>query len=228
MNMKTSGVIKPQQLSDQVIGLLNEAIGSGEFAVGAKMPPEPQLSKELKVGRSTLREAVRVLAHQGVLEVRQGDGTYVRSLPADGEPLTHRLRRAKVSEIGEVRRALELEIVRLAAERHDEKDIENIRSFLEIRQQALARGDSDGALDADIAFHCAIAWATQNEVFADLYRIFAITLRHALAALWETKGGAPSLTRELHAQLVDAIASRDSQKAVAIASALLSPPSRRT
>ncbi len=72
--------------------------------------------EELGVGRSTLREAVRVLAHNGILEVHQGDGTSVRSFPAAGEPLMIRLRRAQVREIQEVRRTLEIEIVRLAAD----------------------------------------------------------------------------------------------------------------
>jgi GntR family transcriptional repressor for pyruvate dehydrogenase complex len=200
---------------------MEQAISSGEYAPGTRLPAEPDLVRELGVGRSTLREAVRALAHNGVLEVRQGDGTYVRSLPAEGEPLAYRLRRADVAEIGEVRRALELEIVRLAAERRNEKDIENMRSFLSIRGQAIARKDTVAALDADIAFHCAVAWAAHNEVFADLYRIFAKALRKALAALWERAGGEPSLTEQLHVRLVEAIAGRDVTGAVATASALL-------
>ncbi len=222
MNMKMPRVTRPQQLADQVIDLLKGAISSGEYSVGDRLPTEPQLAEKFGVGRSTIREAVRVLAHNGMLEVRQGDGTYVRTLPADGEPLLRRLRRAEISEIGEVRRALELEIVRLAAERRSEEDIHNIRGFLEIRQQALARDDVSGALDADIAFHCSIAWATHNEVFADVYRIFAITLRRALAALWETEEGVPAQAGDLHTQLVEAIVDRAPEQAAVVASALLS------
>ncbi len=214
-------ILKPQQLFDRVIERLEHAIASGEYAIGTKLLPEPDLIRDLGVGRSTLREAVRVLAHNGILEVRQGDGTYVRSLPADGEPLARRLQRAKVTEIGEVRRAMEIEIVRLAAERRTERDLENIRSFLAIRRQALARNDAAAALDADIAFHCAVAWATHNDVFADLYRIFAKTLRRALAALWEKTDNDPSSAGELHARLVEAIASRDAAVAAAVVTALL-------
>ncbi|MDA8433011.1 MAG: FadR/GntR family transcriptional regulator [Nitrospiraceae bacterium] len=214
-------IARPQQLVERVIEALSQAVSSGRFGIGTKLPPEPDLTLDLGVGRSTLREAVRVLAHNGIIEVRQGDGTYVRSLPADGEPLARRLQRAKATEVGEVRRALEIEIVRLAAERRDERDIENIRAFLEIRRQAIARSDSSAALDADIAFHCAIAWATHNEVLADLYRIFAKALRRALATLWLREGSEPSRTDDLHAGLLEAIAARDASGAVEAASELL-------
>jgi GntR family transcriptional repressor for pyruvate dehydrogenase complex len=214
-------ISRPQQLVDRVIEQVERAIASGEYSIGTKLPPEPELTRQLGIGRSTLREAVRVLAHNGVLEVRQGDGTYVRSLPADGEPLARRLRRATVSEVGEVRRALEIEIVRLAAERHREEDLEDIRSFLAIRRQALARKDTAAALDADIAFHYAVAWATHNEVLVDIYRIFAKSLRRALPTPSKRPDSEQSLTEALHLRLVEAIEGRDAVAAAAIASELL-------
>ena len=214
-------IARTEPLVERVIGELKRSVSSGRFGIGDKLPPEPDLTRELGIGRSTLREAVRVLAHNGILEVRQGDGTYVRSLPADGEPLALRLRRAKANEVGEVRRALEIEIVRLAAERREEHDIENVRSFLEIRRQALARNDVESALDADIAFHCAIAWATHNEVLADLYRIFSKALRRALATLWLEKDSGPTRTDDLHVRLLEAIEGRDASAAVVAASELL-------
>src|SRR5271169_875714 len=116
-------LIRRQQLVEQVIEHLNNVISSGTYAIGAKLPAEPQLMEELGIGRSTLREAIRVLSHNGVLEVRQGDGTYVRALPDSGETLARRLRRARVREVQEVRKTLEIEIVRLAAERHKEEDL---------------------------------------------------------------------------------------------------------
>jgi GntR family transcriptional repressor for pyruvate dehydrogenase complex len=214
-------IIRSQPLVERVIEELKEAVSSGRFGIDSKLPPEPELTLEFGVGRSTLREAVRVLTHNGILQVRQGDGTYVRSLPADGEPLARRLVHAKEEEVGEVRRLLEIEIVRLAAERRDEEDLENIRSFLRIRRQALVRNDADSLLDADIAFHCSIAWATHNEVLADLYRIFAKVLRRAMPNLWERAGEEPAAAETLHSRLVDAIAGRDATEATAAVSELL-------
>jgi DNA-binding FadR family transcriptional regulator len=104
------------------------------------------------VGRSTIREAVRVLAHDGILTVRQGDGTYVRPAPAS-EPLDRRIRRSAILEVYEVRHALEVEAARLAAERRD-----------------------------DVAFHVGIAIASKKAILADLYREFTSALRTAIAA----------------------------------------------
>ncbi|HAM50318.1 MAG TPA: hypothetical protein DCP92_06345 [Nitrospiraceae bacterium] len=87
----TDRLIK-KQLVDQVIEHLKNVIASGKYGIGAKLPTEPYLMEKLGVGRSTLREAVRVLAHNGMLEVRQGGGTYVSALPDDAEPFAHRLR----------------------------------------------------------------------------------------------------------------------------------------
>lgn len=119
-----------RQLTDQVIEHLEQGIISGRYGMGAKLPAEPQLMEELGVGRSTVREAIRMLAHNGILEVRQGDGTFVRTLPSAGEPLPRRLQRAKVREVHEVRLALELEVVRLAAKRRGKRDLGRIRLFL--------------------------------------------------------------------------------------------------
>lgn len=210
-----------QQLVDQVIGHLKNAVASGEYAIGARLPAEPRLMEELGVGRSTLREAVRALAHNGIVEVRQGDGTYVRSLPAAGETLSGRLRRAKVGEVQEVRRALELEIVRLAAERRKGEDLRRMRAHLEVRREALAGNDLPAALEADIAFHCAVAGAAGNRVLADLYRTFALTLRDALSALWDVSVSSPADTDDLHAGLMEAIAARDVRRAAAAAVSLL-------
>ncbi len=221
MNMKLNNKIKPSQLTSQVIEHLQGAIAAGDYILGAKLPAEPLLMKELGVGRSTLREAIRVLAHNGILEVRQGDGTYVRSLPAHGEPLAQRLRRARIREVNEVRRTLEIEIVRLAAQRRDEASLERMRGFLKIRHDALSGNDAAAALDADISFHCAVADAAGNEVLADLYRAFAFTLREALAVLWDADDGKASETADLHNRLVLAIEARDASQAVATATAML-------
>ena len=221
MNIKSNNTIKPSQLTGQVIEHLQSAISAGEYAIGSKLPAEPILMKELGVGRSTLREAIRVLAHNGMLEVRQGDGTYVRALPSHKEPLAQRLRRARIREVNEVRRTLELEIVRLAAKRREETDLACMRGFLRMRHDALSGNDAAAALDADISFHCAVANAAGNEVLADLYRAFAFTMHEALAALWTADDGKGSQTADLHDKLLAAIETHDASQAVAAAIAML-------
>ena len=210
--------IKHQRLVEQVIDHLRQQIQTKVYPVGSRLPPEPQLMAQLGVGRSTIREAIRALAHEGLLEVRQGDGTYVRTVTTT-EPLAVRLRQARVQEVHEVRRALELEIVALAASRRGDHDLEIMRQWLAARTTALEDGDVTAALEADIELHCAIARATQNEMLSDLYRIFAVTLRDALGVLWDV--ASPSRADHSHADLVAAIEAGDAERAVAVTRQIL-------
>lgn len=181
-----------RRLVDQVIEELQQRISLGALAPGERMPTEDQLTAQLGVSRTTLREAVGVLTHAGLIDVRQGDGSYVCAVPATAEPLDRRLRRAAAAEVYEVRRALEVEAARLAAARRTTEDLAHMRAHL--------------AADADVALHVAIARASRNAVLADLFATFADVARD------------PTLredTTALHHQLVDAIARRDADAAVA-------------
>ncbi len=208
-------MVERNHLVGQVITHLEQAIATGEFPLGTKLPPEPQLMTRLGVGRSTLREGMRALIHKGMLASRQGDGTYVLATPAERTPLAERLQAARVPEVHEVRFALEREVVRLAALRRENNDLRKIRSALRARREALTAGKLEAALDADIALHCAVADAAQNTLLAELYRHFAVALRDALAALWEAEGLPSAAEPDAHDRLVDALAAGDAVAAVA-------------
>ena len=124
-----------RSLVDGAIDRLRQAVESGEWPVGRRLPVESALAEELGVGRNTVREAVRVLVHVGLLETRQGDGTYVLRRLDPAESL-RRLRRTTLRDQLEMRIALESEAARLAAERRDEADLQAMREALQARQQA--------------------------------------------------------------------------------------------
>ncbi len=205
--------IQRQPLVDQVIEQLQQRIAQGEFEVGAKLPSEPELTDLLGVSRSTLREAVRVLVHIGLLEVRQGDGTYVRARSAISEPLERRLQRAAILEVYEVRRILELEIARLAAQRRDKNDLDQMRKSLQQRKSALDIGDEEAFLNADLAFHQAVAIASKNSVLIELYQTFSTVVRDALAKLVTDAEIHRADQTMLHEQLLDAITIGDAEAA---------------
>jgi GntR family transcriptional repressor for pyruvate dehydrogenase complex len=199
-----------QSLVNQVLNYLQQQIATGAFPVGSKLPAETELMAQLAVGRSTLREAMRVLAHMGLVEVQPGDGTYVCTPPPEAEPLGQRLQRAKVFDVYEVRRTLELECVRLAALRRDEQDLARLQQAVQKRRAYLAAGQEQAFIDADVDFHIAIADATKNAVLADLYRAFINVHRDT----WIKASEVPGLNAQgqaLHEQIADAIAQRDSQ-----------------
>ncbi len=209
--------VQRQQLVDQVVTKLQEWISLERIAVGEKLPTEAELMAHFGVGRSTIREAVRILSHQGLITVRQGDGTYVQAQAAEASSLTQRLRQARAAEANEVRRVLELEMARLAALRRTEDDLARMRDHLARREQERERGNLQAFIDADVAFHTAIARATQNALLADLYHGFAITLRPTLPDVTLLAGS----QSELHHELLDSIAQQQPERAAAATERLL-------
>lgn len=177
MTLRTA---RRSSLVDQVIAQLRDEIVGGNWPVGAKIPPEPVLAESLGVGRNTVREAVRALTHAGLLESRQGDGTYVRATSELSGAVRRRLETAELVEILEVRRGLEVEAARLAATRRTEADIAAIAVALGRRDAALAAGAHETFVEADLAFHTAVVEATHNRVLTDLYRDFSAALRASI------------------------------------------------
>ena len=128
------------KLVDHVIEQIRQLVGSGEWPVGQRIPNEGELVKSLGVGRNTVREAIRALAHTGVLEVRQGDGTYVRATSEVSGAL-RRLCGSELRDIIQVRRALEVEGARLAATNRTAEDIANMERLLDRRDESLGADD---------------------------------------------------------------------------------------
>ncbi|MEU8304766.1 FadR/GntR family transcriptional regulator [Actinomadura sp. NPDC048955] len=179
MTLRTA---RRSSLVDQVIDQLRDEITGGGWPVGGKIPPEPVLSETLGVGRNTVREAVRALTHAGLLESRQGDGTYVRATSELSGAVRRRLETAELVEILEVRRGFEVEAARLAATRRTDADIAAIAVALARRDAAWAAGEHSAFVEADLEFHTAVVEATHNRVLTDLYRDFSAALRASIGA----------------------------------------------
>lgn len=167
-------------LVDTVIVRFEELIGSGEWAVGARVPPEPELVRALGVSRNTVREAVRALVHAGQLDPRPGDGTYVRAGTGLDAALERQARRWGAMEALEVRSMLERDAARLAADRRHQGDLEAIDAALARRSQAEDAGGTDEFVDADLAFHRAVVAATHNQVLVSLYGQLTASLRQSV------------------------------------------------
>ncbi|MGW6455806.1 FadR/GntR family transcriptional regulator, partial [Streptomyces sp. NPDC055078] len=94
-------------LTDQVIAQLRNQITSGVWPVGSRIPTEPELVEQLGVARNTVREAVRALAHNGLLDIRQGSGTYVLATSELAGVMHRRFAEAGPRDVAEVRCTLE-------------------------------------------------------------------------------------------------------------------------
>ncbi|PRX48428.1 DNA-binding FadR family transcriptional regulator [Prauserella shujinwangii] len=204
-------------LVDQVIGQLREAVRQGEWAVGERIPPEPELAARLGVGRNTVREAVRALAHGGLLEVRQGDGTYVRAT-SEVSGAIRRLCGSELREVLQVRRTLEAEGARLAATQRTDAEVDRLHELLDQRDRAHAERRFEDFARTDAEFHLAVVECGHNTLLTELYRGLTEVVTASVAA---TSRAEPGPAHIGHRGLVAAIAARDPERAVAEAGGFL-------
>ncbi|WP_327066540.1 FCD domain-containing protein [Kitasatospora sp. NBC_01250] len=156
-------------LADQVIAQLRAQITSGEWPVGSRIPTETALVEQLGVARNTVREAVRALAHNGLLDIRQGSGTYVLATSELAGVMHRRFADAEPDQVAELRSLLEASAAALAAERRTERDLALLETTLARREEAWFGGDTELFVQADAAFHQAVVAASHNDVLAALY-----------------------------------------------------------
>ena len=214
MTKTKSHILQRHNLADAVVSKLQQQLSLGEYQPGEKLPSEPELMAQFGVGRSTIREAIRILANTGLISVRQGSGTYAEVQDGISEPLTQRLKRASKPDLDEVRCLLEVKIAEKAALNRTQKDIEKMKTFLQKRIEAAIAGDIEGAIRNDIQFHISIAAASHNDILADLYKTFA---DHQINKHFhETFKDAATFisSQKLHESLLNSIIDQDQKKAI--------------
>ncbi|ROL74491.1 FadR/GntR family transcriptional regulator [Pseudomonas vranovensis] len=207
-----------RSLVEQAVEQLRQRVASGAWAVGQRLPTEPELASELGISRNTVREAMRVLAFSGLVEVRQGDGSYLRSA-VDPLQALQALSRCDLEQARETRHILEAEAIGLAALRRTDADLHALREALE-HSSAHFHDDLEQYIGCDLVFHQRLVDAAHNPALSELYRYFsgvvAATLHHNLSH-------APRCQQvfDLHGQILDAIEQRDPDKAKALSRTLI-------
>ena len=162
--------VTSRRLHEQVLDALVERIVSGEFATGDSLPSEAHLCEAYGVSRSSVREALRVLAEKGLIEVRHGLGTRVNPPETwdfmDALVLSVRRKSGAITpilyELHEAREIVEREAAALAAERANAQDLATLQAALEKMRASLS--DATAFADADFTFHRTIIEATRNRV----------------------------------------------------------------
>ncbi|MCX9192791.1 GntR family transcriptional regulator [Carbonactinospora thermoautotrophica] len=202
-------------VTDEAIERIKEMIVSGELKPGDRLPKEADLAARLGLSRNSLREAVRALSLMNILDVRQGDGTYVTSLaPALLlEALTFLVdfhRDDTVLEFFEVRRILEPAATALAATRISEAELGELGKLME---EITPATPIEELIRNDLEFHCRVAAASGNSVLAGLVdHMSGPTTR---ARIWRgiTQEGAVERTLAEHQAIHEALAARDPEVA---------------
>ena len=167
----TEPIIKRDSLSKQVSEKLEDMIENGTYSIGERIPTEPELMEMFAVSRNTIREAIKSLTWSGVLEVKQGDGTYVRSTNSFNANMQKKYEESSLQDIKEARFCIEVTIVHLASLRRNENDLKKIKDALNKRNNLNTNIKEN--TKADLNFHMAIADACHNKILIDLYHSIA-------------------------------------------------------
>jgi GntR family transcriptional repressor for pyruvate dehydrogenase complex len=184
------------------------------LAPGQRIPSERQLAQALDVGRSGVREAIKSLSLLGLLDVRQGAGTYLTSSTSELLPRVIEwgllLGEPRVYDLTETRSHLEILVAGLAAERRTDADVRELRDIVDTMR--LAGEDIAAYVEADVRFHLAVANASGNVVLANLVSSIQSLLRVWAGRVLESAGETET-SLAMHVPIVDAIEESDADSA---------------
>lgn len=162
--------IKPKKIYEEVSEAILTMIKNGTLKPGDKLLPVHQLAEQFQVGRSAVREALSALRAMGLIEMKQGEGTYVKNFDASSltTPLNNMLlmKQEDIVNLLEVRKVLELGAVRAAAVKRTEENLQNMKHWLYEMEKSI--GDEKAGEKADFHFHMGIAEASHNNILLEL------------------------------------------------------------
>lgn len=212
-------ILSRKSLTDTAIQALAEQITTERWRIGEQLPNELELSTRLGISRGTVREAVRALAARGMLETRQGSGTFVVS---NEDSLRHmnRIRHTSLRDRFEMRALLEAQAARLAAQRATPETIQRLEMLL-AKRDISAQEDRMNFVARDFAFHEALVAASGNSALIEIYAFFSRSVQESIEATFSE--GLPEPSQEAHSQIVKAIAAGDPDRASVAVSRFMAP-----
>ena len=203
-------VVGPVPLHHQVYLDLTSALDDGEWNPGDRLPPERELADKFRVSRTSVREALRALESRGLVEIRAGEGAFVRKISLETliEPLALVIlpHREGVGELFEGRRLLEPAIAALAARRATPDEIAEMERILEEQGREVSAGRTGLAQDA--AFHAALAQSAHNRAISRIVNALMDLLTQSREESLHTPGR-PTRSHRDHVRILEAIRRRD-------------------
>ncbi|GAA0434069.1 L-lactate utilization/bacilysin biosynthesis transcriptional regulator LutR [Lentibacillus halophilus] len=210
--------IQTKKIYEEVAASIIDKIRNKQLKPGEKLPSVDQLSINFDVGNSAIREALSGLRSMGLLEMKQGEGTYVKafdpsifSLPVT---IAFLMKKNDVKELYELRKILEVGTASLAAKVHTEEDLVSVEKALVVMKNAM--GNEELAASADTDFHMAIAHAAHNQLLLNLISsvsgLISETIRETRKVLLYSENRSEKLYME-HERIFDAIKNRKPEEA---------------
>ena len=202
--------VKSTRIYEEIVRQVKQLIAEGKLKSGDQLPPERDLAEKFMVSRTSVREALRALQSRGLLEIRAGEGTFVRDISVETliEPLALVIlpHREAVGELFEARRLLEPAIAALAARRATPEDIAEMARILEEQSKEIAQGRT--GLSQDAAFHGAMAASAHNRAISRIDGALMDLLTQSREESLHTPGR-PTRSHEDHQRILEAIRRRD-------------------
>ncbi|HYW87462.1 MAG TPA: FadR/GntR family transcriptional regulator [Chloroflexota bacterium] len=206
--------VRRSRIYEHIVNQINALIREGRWAPGDQIPPERELAERFRVSRTSVREALRALEMQGIIESRQGGGTFIRS--ADTEALVPPLAAAilrgqrEMAEVLEVRELIEPGIARLAAQRATAEHVSELEVTLERQRECIAAGRP--FVDEDTAFHYTLARAADNHILLRLHNVILDVLRESRQTYLHVPDR-PQMSLRGHEAILAAVAAHNGEAA---------------
>lgn len=199
--------VRTRKTFEEAVGQIVEAIRVGELRRGDRLPSERALAAQMRISRPSLREAIKLLADAGVVEVRPGGGTFVRSedIPTGLIEEREELRVGEVTGVLEARRLIEPRVAQLASVHATPADFEELESIIDLQRECM--DERDRFLRLDMRFHLALAKATANVTVVQVMKLILGQLE--IVRDMALYGPAPEWTIDVHERTVAAIRSGD-------------------
>ncbi len=212
--------IKTKKIYEEIVEQIRQLMTDGNLKPGDKLLSERELAERLQVSRASVREAIRSLEIMAFVEIKPGEGTFVRSQNTNDIilPLAMFLAVEKSSflEMFEIRRVLETATSSMAAERATEEELDQIRTAYEQMEESINFRDSEKGEEYDTIFHYTIAEATHNSLLIRLYRTisedFSRTISTARRYLFIDEQN-PQRILDHHRKIYEAIKDHNPKKA---------------
>ncbi|HEU5322841.1 MAG TPA: FadR/GntR family transcriptional regulator, partial [Methylomirabilota bacterium] len=202
--------VRSTRIYQEIVRQVKAMIAEGRLKSGDQLPPERDLAEKFVVSRTSVREALRALESLGLVEIRPGEGTFVRQVSVEAlvEPLALVMasQREALGELFEARRLLEPSLAALAASRATPEELQEMERILEEQAKEVAAGRTGFAQDA--RFHAAIGAAAHNVAITRIAHAIMDLLTQSREESLNTPGR-PTRSHEDHRRILGAIRRRD-------------------
>lgn len=209
--------IERKSVSDQVFDVLKQYIVEGTFAIGEKIPSENELTRMLGVSRPSVKAAVERLRAMGLIEVRVGDGSYVKHFSTSDyieNWADFVSNEGDMSDLMEFRGAMELDSLELAIQRATDSDLAKLKELSEQLVDAFKRNDEELGVKYDMEFHLQICRCSKNKYFVSMYKLIGNLIFNQIRRLSLDVHADPktAFVFDDHVQIYEAIRDRDLER----------------